>query len=123
MTTYLFPIPAAPETQNAMNEQLAGVPAGTWMRLSALRAQHPTGWESLEYASAMMADAECANLDCFEVCGWGQPTREFLALVREFGLSPDCGQTTDSTQVRLLLGAQNLDVSFVQPLIVGLAWS
>ena len=121
MSIYLFPIPAAPETQDAMYEQLAQVPAGTWGRLRAIRSMYPGRWADKEYMAAMMSDDSLANLDCFDSCGWGHPFPAFFELVRDLGFS-EHGETTDPTIVRWLLLTQGLDVDFIQPLISGLAW-
>ena len=111
MAVRLYPHNQSPE----LLECLAGVPSGTFQRLTAIQERHPQrnapgpeGYEAAEqYYAEISADPDINALDNQLVFGWGRLTPQAQELASIFG-SPYVGSTHDPEQVRMLLDAQGV---------------
>ena len=126
MAVRLYPHNQSPE----LLERLAGVPSGTFQRLTAIQERHPQrnapgleGYEASEqYYAEVSADPDVNALDNQLVFGWGRLTSKAQELASSFD-SPYVGNVQDPDQVRILLEAQGVELRDVTvDELEGLCW-
>ena len=126
MAVRLYPHNQSPE----LLERLAGVPTGTFQRLTAVQERHPQrnapgpeGYAASEqYYAEISADPDINALDNQLVFGWDRLTLQAQELASSFG-SPYVGSIHDPEPVRMLLEAQGValkDVTIGE--LGGLCW-
>jgi hypothetical protein len=126
MAVRLYPHNQSPE----LLERLAGVPTGTFQRLTTVQERHPQrnapgpeGYEAAEqYYAEISADPDINALDNQLVFGWGRLTSQAQELASSFG-SPYVGSVHDPEPVRMLLEAQGVELQDVAvDELEGLCW-
>lgn len=111
-----------PETSPDIMEHLAGVPAGTWDRLSKYESINPERNSSEEdvWYDKLFQDHDLLALYNFKLFGWGKLTPEVSGYLKDHGHNTVCGQTQDPMQVKEILFRQGVSI---ESCIIHLSWS
>ena len=103
-------------------EQLAGVPAGTWNRLTTHEAIMPRNHNSSKMGTwheVLDHDPQMMALYHFKLFGFGKLTREALNILGSMGVDKSCGHTSKYDRVQALLRAQGIQSDVIK----SVSWS
>lgn len=121
MGTRLYPVGLKSEQL----EQLAGVPAGTAVRLEAYEKTEPAmnDHEAMEiWYDGLFADEDMRSLHHFLMNGFHKLTDASCDIIREMDADYNSGATCDPVRVRELLQAQGADETALK-IVVAVSWN
>ena len=97
-----------PNVEPAEMERLAGVPAGTYDRLTIYEAKRPVkdGPAMTAWYAGLFHDTDMNNLNSLKVFGWGRLTGKALAYVR--AINENAGVIDNPSQTQALLFLQGI---------------